>query len=38
MGFRRSLGTQLGPYKLVERLGVGDLGVVYLEDQETPLR
>jgi hypothetical protein len=35
---KRSAGTRVGPYKLMERLGEGGSGVVYLALQETPVR
>src|SRR5262245_10944069 len=31
-------GTQIGAYKLIEQVGEGGFGVVFLEDQERPVR
>ncbi len=31
-------GTQLGPYKLLQRIGEGGFGVVYMAEQEKPVR
>ncbi|MHC1765083.1 MAG: protein kinase [Verrucomicrobiia bacterium] len=31
-------GDQIGPYKLLERIGEGGCGVVYLAEQEEPIR
>jgi serine/threonine protein kinase/tetratricopeptide (TPR) repeat protein len=31
-------GTQIGPYKLLEQIGQGGFGSVYLAEQETPVR
>jgi serine/threonine protein kinase len=33
-----TLGTSVGPYKLLQRLGEGGCGVVYLAEQEKPVR
>jgi eukaryotic-like serine/threonine-protein kinase len=31
-------GTRIGPYKLLERIGDGGMGVVFMAEQETPVR
>lgn len=33
-----SLGSQIGPYKLIEQIGEGGMGLVYLAEQQQPLR
>ena len=32
------IGSRIGPYKLLQRLGEGGCGVVYMADQEKPVR
>jgi serine/threonine protein kinase len=31
-------GMRIGPYKLLQLIGEGGMGVVYLAEQETPIR
>src|SRR5262245_43591791 len=33
-----SIGAEVGPYKLLEQIGEGGFGVVYLAEQRQPLR
>jgi len=32
------LGSRIGPYKLLQRIGEGGMGVVYMAEQEAPVR
>ena len=34
----QTLGTMIGPYKLMEQIGEGGFGLVYVADQQTPIR
>src|SRR5262245_54994674 len=31
-------GTQIGPYKLIEQIGAGGFGVVFMAEQQEPVR
>ncbi len=33
-----AIGTQIGPYKLIEQIGEGGMGVVYMAAQKEPIR
>src|SRR5262245_57352878 len=33
-----SIGTQVGPYKLLEQIGEGGFGVVFMAEQQRPVR
>src|SRR5262245_25638739 len=33
-----ALGTVIGPYKLLQQIGAGGMGVVYMAEQATPVR
>jgi serine/threonine protein kinase/tetratricopeptide (TPR) repeat protein len=35
---REALGSRIGPYKLLEEIGQGGFGSVYMAEQETPVR
>jgi serine/threonine protein kinase/tetratricopeptide (TPR) repeat protein len=35
---REQVGTQIGPYKLLEQIGEGGMGVVFLAEQQRPVR
>lgn len=35
---RHSLGSMIGPYKLMEQIGEGGFGLVYVADQQSPIR
>ena len=37
-GIRELEGTRIGPYRLLENLGEGSFGVVFMADQENPIR
>ncbi len=34
----QALGTMIGPYKLMEQIGEGGFGLVYVADQQSPIR
>ena len=38
MAGREQLGTQIGPYRLIRRIGDGGCGVVYLAEQSEPVK
>src|SRR6188768_3818174 len=33
-----SIGSQIGPYKLLEQIGEGGMGLIYLAEQQQPLK
>src|SRR6516225_5945563 len=35
---REGPGTRIGPYKLLQQIGEGGMGVVYMAEQEKPVR
>ena len=35
---REAPGTQIGPYKLLQQIGEGGMGVVFMAEQERPVR
>src|ERR1051326_77694 len=34
----RLIGTQIGPYKLLQQIGEGGMGIVYMAQQERPVQ
>ena len=38
MSHRETLGTQIGPYKLLQQIGEGGMGVVYMAEQREPVK
>jgi eukaryotic-like serine/threonine-protein kinase len=36
--FSEGVGTQIGPYKLIEQIGEGGFGVVFMAEQQHPIR
>src|ERR1700677_893527 len=35
---RENVGSVIGPYKLLQQIGAGGFGVVYMAEQEKPVR
>jgi serine/threonine protein kinase/Flp pilus assembly protein TadD len=35
---RRAIGSMIGPYRLMEQIGEGGFGLVYVADQQSPIR
>src|SRR5439155_8454048 len=38
MAAAEAVGSRIGPYKLLQRLGEGGMGTVYLAEQEQPVK